>query len=79
MKQFILLLMFAFTSAVVFAQNGGNGGSLDVNITKNDGGGSFPWLWVIGGLVFVVLLVALLSGGRGGRDRIVEKKTIVKE
>lgn len=76
MKQFLFLLMCALTSAVVFAQNGGGGANLDVNITKNDGGGSIPWLWIIGGIVVLILLIALLGGGR---DRIIEKRTVVKD
>lgn len=50
---------------------------VDVNLDK--GASSFPWLWVVGGLVFVVLLVALLSGNRGGRDTVIERKTVVRD
>jgi hypothetical protein len=59
---------------------GGSGADVNVDITKtgSTGGGGFPWLWVVGAIVFIVLLIALL-GGRGGTDRVVEKKTIIKE
>lgn len=55
-------------------------GKTDVNVDINKGasGGGFPWLWVIGAVVFIVLLVALLGGSRGS-DRIIERKTVVKE
>ncbi len=36
---------------------------VDVNInTKGDGGSTFnqPWVWIVGGAVFLLLLVALL-------------------
>lgn len=36
---------------------------IDVNInTKGDGGSTFnqPWVWIVGGAVFLLLLVALL-------------------
>lgn len=44
---------------------------LDVDIDVNKGGdaGSFfgqPWVWIVGGAVFILLLVALMRG-RGGR------------
>ncbi len=42
---------------------------VDVNInTKGDGAGFFasPWVWVVGVAVFILLLVALLRGGRRG-------------
>jgi len=39
---------------------------VDVNInTKPDNGNSFfmqPWVWIVGGAVFLLLLVALLRG-----------------
>lgn len=39
--------------------------SVDVNISSDgDGGGFFtqPWVWIVGGAVFLLLLVALLRG-----------------
>ena len=70
--------MSAFFSVMAFAQDGGvSTTNVDVNL-KGDNAAGFPWLWVIGGVVFVLLLVALLSGNRG-TDRVVHKKTIIKE
>jgi hypothetical protein len=44
---------------------------LDVDIDVNKGGGdswmSSPFVWVVGGAVFILLLVALLRGG--GRNK----------
>ena len=62
---------------MVFAQDGGTT-NVDVNLKGDGDAAGFPWLWVIGGIVFVLLLVALLSGGRG-TDGVVHKKTIIKE
>ena len=78
MKRIYFLILSAFVSAMAIAQEGGGTTNVDVNLKTDNGAGGFPWLWVIGGIVFVLLLVALLSGGRG-TDRIIEKKTIVKE
>lgn len=72
MKRISFIVLSAFTSLLASAQEAST-----TNVDVNVKGGGFPWLWVIGGLVFVVLLVALLSGG--SRDRIVEKKTIIKD
>jgi hypothetical protein len=77
MKRFYFLLLSAFFSVMAFAQDGGTT-KVDVNLDGNNNAAGFPWLWVVGGVVFVLLLVALLSGGRG-TDRVVHKKTIVKE
>lgn len=77
MKRFYFLIMFVFASMMAIAQSG-SGADVNIDITKSGGGSSFPWLWIVGAIVFIVLLVALL-GNRGGRDRVVEKKTVIKE
>jgi hypothetical protein len=79
MRRIYFLMMTAFLSVMAMAQEGG-GADLDVNITKSSDSAAagFPWLWVVGGIVFIILLIALL-GGRGGTDRVVEKKTIIRE
>jgi hypothetical protein len=80
MKRIYFLLLSAFMSVMAMAQNGGGGGAdLNVNITKTDNSaGGFPWLWVIGGIVVLVLLIALL-GNRGGTDRVVERRTVIRD
>ena len=77
MKRIYFLVLSAFLSTMALAQDGGTT-KVDVNLDTNNSAAGFPWLWVIGGVVFVLLLVALLNGGRGS-DRVVEKKTIIKE
>jgi uncharacterized membrane protein len=78
MKRIYFLLACTLMTVMAMAQNSG-GADVNVDITKTDSSaGGFPWLWVIGAIVFIILLVSLLSG-RGGTDRVVEKKTIIKE
>ncbi len=57
----LLLVTNLFYSVVTFAQDK----TVDVNISTGKGGGFFssPWVWVVGGAVFILLLVALLRGG----------------
>jgi hypothetical protein len=60
-KKIFLLPMFLFATIFVWAQDK----KVDVNInTKGDSGNFFaqPWIWVIGGAVFIIILVALLRG-----------------
>ncbi len=47
----------------VWAQDSGDAG-VSVKITKDSGGGWYtqPWVWIAGGAVFILLLVALLRG-----------------
>jgi hypothetical protein len=78
MKRIYFLVLCAFCSAMAMAQDGGTT-NVDVNLKSDTGAGGFPWVWVIGGIVFLILLVALLNSGRGGTDRVIEKKTIVRD
>ena len=78
MKRIYFLVLFAFFSVWAMAQEGGTT-NIDVNLKSDTDAGGFPWLWVVGGLVFLILLVALLNSGKGGTDRVIEKKTIVRD
>ena len=53
----LLFMMTMLLSVVAFAQDGGL--DIDVNIGKKEWYQQ-PWAWVIGGAVFVLILVALL-------------------
>lgn len=75
MKKIYLSVVSAFLSVLAMAQNA----DINVDVNKGSSGGSFPWLWVVGGLIFIILLVALLGGNRGGSDRVVEKRTVIKD
>lgn len=78
MKRFYLALVAAMFSVMAFAQEGA--ADINVDVEKSGGAASFPWLWIVGGIVFIILLIALLGGGsRSGTDRVVERKTIIKE
>ena len=65
-QRLFLAVVAAFISVFAIAQEGG--GTVDVNITKKDNFWASPWVWVIGGAVFVLLLAAILRGGGSKRD-----------
>jgi hypothetical protein len=80
MKKAYLTLLSVLTSILLFAQEKTT--QVDVDINKGTGGGNWyasPWVWIVGAAVFILLLVALTSGGRDRGDRVVEKKTIVRD
>ena len=63
MKKVILFIMAAWFSILAFAQDK----KVDVNISTNKGNDNWyasPWVWIVGGAVFILLLVALTRGGR---------------
>jgi hypothetical protein len=54
-------LLSSFFSAIAFAQD--KGLDVDINVKKEQEWYQNPVVWVIGGAVFILLLVALLRGG----------------
>ncbi|WP_207428991.1 hypothetical protein [Pedobacter sp. SYSU D00535] len=78
MKKINTAIALAFLNVMAFAQEKVNA---DVNLDINKGaesGGSFPWIWLVGALVLIILLFALL-GGRRGNDRVIERDTIIRK
>ncbi len=78
MKALYVTLLSVLTSVYLFAQE--KSAEIDVDINKGEGGANWyasPWVWIVGAAVFILLLVALTSGGSRDRsDRVVIKKTV---
>ena len=55
------LFMMTIFSLVTYAQD--KGIDVDINVKKESSWYQQPWMWIVGGAVFVLLLVALLRGG----------------
>ena len=73
MKNSILLLSFRFRALLTFfillscslsAQDGGL--DIDIDVDKKEWYEQ-PWAWVVGAAVFILLLVAILRGGKTRR------------
>lgn len=60
-KQSGLLAMGAIISFQVLAQE--KGIDVDINVKKESNWYQQPWVWIAGGAVFILILVALLRGG----------------
>ncbi len=59
----VTTLLLLFSSVFAFAQD--KGADIDVDINKGGGGSTWytsPIVWIIGGALFILLLVALLRG-----------------
>jgi hypothetical protein len=61
-RNIILGIASLFVLAVSFAQD--KGVDIDVNLKKESQWYQQPWVWIVGGAVFILLLVALLRSGR---------------
>jgi hypothetical protein len=77
-----LFVAMMLSTVYTFAQEKG----IDVDVTKTTTTTTSewytePWVWIVGGLVFVLLLAAMLSGGRSSRrvsDGTVHRTTITR-
>ena len=62
-KNFVATLMLCFVSTVLWAQDAGSSG-VKVEVSKTETTWyTQPWVWIVGGAVFILLLVALIRGG----------------
>ena len=62
LRKGMFLILSAFLSIQLWAQDKG----VDVDINVNKKGSDWyqqPWVWIVGGAVFIIILVALLRGG----------------
>ena len=70
-KNFILnvkyagaLLLLSLLQTIAWAQDGGEA-DVNVKVTKSsETWYTQPWVWIVGGAVFILLLVALLRGNK---------------
>ncbi|UZD22027.1 hypothetical protein PBT90_00955 [Algoriphagus halophytocola] len=60
-ERILLMMMTLFASVSAFAQDGGL--DIDVDLGKPEWYEQ-PWVWVVGGAVFILILVALLRKKR---------------
>lgn len=64
-NRFLLLMLNLLATGIVYAQDTKKL-DVDVNVDKSSGSTWYaqPWMWIVGGAVFILLLVALLRGGQ---------------
>lgn len=67
LKKWTLAIAASFFSLLAFAQEKGLDVDIDIN-KKESQWYQQPWVWVVGGAVFILLLAAILRGGGRKRD-----------
>jgi hypothetical protein len=60
LQNILAVLMLSFISASAFAQD--KGVDINVDVNKKSNWYQQPWVWIVGGAIFILLLVALLRG-----------------
>lgn len=71
-KTFVAILMCTFIQIVCLGQNDPNSNSsatVKTTTTEHTEWYTAPWVWIVGGAIVILLLVAILSGGRGSASR----------
>ena len=66
MKKFLNKTGFLFLTALASVQLFAQDKKVDVDISLDKGNNNWyqqPWVWVVGGAVFILLIVALARGG----------------
>ena len=72
LKIFLSLLLVSFIQTFVFAQDDGGSSVTTTTHTESQTWYMEPWVWVVGGLVLLILLIALL---RGSNNKVTVTKT----
>lgn len=60
LQSFIALVLFNLSVLSAYAQE--KGIDVDINVKKESSWYQQPWVWVVGGAVFILLLAAILRG-----------------
>jgi hypothetical protein len=91
LKMLFTLMVCTLVQVVLFAQDSGGSSTtssskkVDINVESSNGDWyTSPWVWIIGAAVFILLLVALVGGGRGRAsnsitDRVTVTKTVERD
>ena len=82
-KMFFALMICTLVQVVLFAQDSGGSTTsssskkVDINV-ENSGGDWYtsPWVWVAGGAIFIIILVALMRGNSSTSET---RTTVIKD
>jgi len=83
-KAFVTIIMLAFLQALAIAQDSSGGGtsssssSTTTSTTTTETWYTEPWVWIVGGAVLLLLIVALMRGNRGDSATRSDKVTVTK-
>jgi len=63
-NKLLLSTLMLFSSILAFAQD--KKVDVDINVDKGNQSQWYtqPWVWIVGGAVFILLIIALTRGGR---------------
>ncbi len=74
-KTLLIFLLLSFIQTISFGQDSTSKSVTTTTKTTSTTWYAQPWVWVVGGVVLLIILVALLRGNSSGTDRT----TIIKD
>ena len=82
-KTIAALLMLTFVQAMAFAQDSANSSSsssstTSTTVTTQETWYTEPWVWIVGGAVLLLLIVALVRGNNSNSATRSDKVTVTK-
>lgn len=82
-SKFLLVLFSSFLQVVTWAQDSSSSSS-NVTVTKETTTTTTtwytqPWVWVVGGAVFIIILVALFRGNSSKTTDVSRSTTVIKD
>ena len=79
----LMFFLLTFLNAIVWAQDSSGVSSKSVTkestTTTTTDWYSQPWVWIVGGAVFIIILVALIRGGSSNREVSRSNTTVIKD
>ena len=83
MLKFLSLVLVIFTSSTVWAQDSTGSSTTHTTTTTTTTTTEWytqPWVWIVGGAVFIIILIALLRGSSSkDKTEVSRSTTIVKD
>ena len=83
LKMLFTFLLFNLIQLALMAQEQTTTTStkkVDIEVSKNENWYAAPWVWIVGAAVFILLLVALIGGGRSrSGDRVSVTRTVERD
>lgn len=75
--KFLMMLALSLVQVISYAQDSTSSSTTTTRTTTTTTWYTQPWVWVVGGAVLLIILIALFRGN-STRDREVTRTTVIK-
>jgi hypothetical protein len=81
MRHLFLLLTIALYSSMIYGQDSVVTAttSSTASTVEQTTWYTQPWVWIVGGAVFILLLIAMVRGGGNRSDKVTVTKTVTRD